>query len=90
MTKKQRALVVELLRCGADLHRVGLADDTGPHHVFGGIGVATNFLDASYEAWEAAKDSWEAVAASMTDFTGWTYGDVCLEAAARVEEGSWP
>jgi hypothetical protein len=79
VTKRERAAVVELLRCAAEIHRVGCDD------VYGGIGVATNWLDVSFEIWECAKNEWERVADALGGLKGWTYSDVCLEAAARLE-----
>lgn len=76
MTKRQRAQVVELLRCAADLH-VG-DSDTGLAH-------ATDALEADH-LWKLAL---EARVAARSD--GPTeYLHTCLEAAARVEEGSYP
>lgn len=80
MTKKQRAQVVELLRCA---------------HEARGIGNAAEFLGLYRgPAWGAAINAWEATADAITEargnLAGVTYEDVCLEAAASVEEGSWP
>ncbi len=77
MTKRQRAKVVELLRCAADRQSIGYAaaalDEwhTPPHN------------DA-IRAWE------DTVSSLYMPLTGTTYSDVCLEAAQRVEEGTWP
>jgi hypothetical protein len=86
MTKRQRAQVVELLRCAADLWQRGM----------GGIGAAeVAFVgeQAARPIWKIACRAWESASNSIhpeTRFAGWSYGDVCLLAAARVEEGSYP
>jgi hypothetical protein len=78
MTKRKRAQVVELLRCAADLWVCGE----------GGIGNAAFHLD-SHMVWLSAVSSWDRAAESMCIWADVTYGDVCLEAAANVEDGSW-
>jgi hypothetical protein len=75
LTKKQRAEVVELLRCAADREY--------------GIRTTSNWLyfrglRISFQAEEAAMEAWWSVP-SRDD-----HRQACLEAAARVEEGSWP
>ena len=84
LSKKQRAQVVELLRCAADLHTIGL----------GGVGMATSWLygDAHPEppCWFQCVLAWNDAVNTFTSWGGTTYADVCLEAAQRVEEGSWP
>jgi len=90
MTKRQRAQVVELLRCANDVYRVGRDG------FFGGTAVACVWIHGERESdqvrriWRLANAAWDAAAGSMTDLRTWSYADVCLEAAARVEEGSWP
>lgn len=92
LTKKQREQVVELLRCAADrtLMRSGEITLSGP------FAIASRGVDD-----RAVNDeAWRARAASMRDLFG-PDGDVIdmpnddyqtclLEAAQRVEEGTWP
>ena len=80
MTRAERAAVVELLRCAADLWNVN----------GNGIGVASVFLESGNMRWCCAVEAWDATAGNGEGLAGWTYADVCLEAAQRVEEGSWP
>ena len=84
MTKRQRAQVVELLRCAADLT---------PDDPCDMLADATGYLDAVGEytqaiAYDAVND------VSPYGLTHDTTHDEeranLLEAAARVEEGSWP
>lgn len=80
MTPKQRADVVELLRCAADCwHTIGC-----------GIGGAWHLLQCDGEIHDAAVKAWDMTARNHeypTVIRGYTYADMCLEAAARVEEG---
>jgi hypothetical protein len=71
LTKKQRAEVVELLRCAFDQGSLFAAC------------VELDRLDLENEAHLAA---WNVIAGNRT--VVWL--DAYLEAAARVEEGSWP
>lgn len=80
MTKKQREQVVELLRCAADVQGIGNAAS------------ALDLIDGPF--WGAAIKAWESTADVITEkrghMSGISYEDICLEAAARVEEGQWP
>ncbi len=85
MTKRQRAQVVELLRCGAhDWNCRG-----------GGTGTAASALGlfntlihiAAVKAWN---DTCDLIACTPLGLAGITFADTCLEAAQRVEEGTWP
>jgi hypothetical protein len=80
MTKRERAQVVELLRCGADLF-VSQGN---------GIGAASSFLLSQNAVFEAAVTAWDETVTGLFDLRGFGYAEVCLEAAARVEEGSSP
>jgi hypothetical protein len=71
MTKRQRAQVVELLRCAADVGSISHADEW-----FG-------FVDRS--VWNSAFQALVDVPDEVQE-----YELRLLEAAARVEEGSWP
>jgi hypothetical protein len=77
VTERNRHMLVEILRCAADV---------------GGIGRALHDLGYRIDGpWQReAVAAWESVAFHLSSLGGWTYGDVCLEAAARVEEGSHP
>ena len=81
MTKKQREQVVELLRCAADL---------------GFRGVAAPLTDASYrlgmrDVVDLADKAIEETVPPGLAGVGWSgFAIECLEAAACVEEGSWP
>lgn len=86
MTRKQRAQVVELLRCAAELavveHPIG--------ELFGHAPAASKFTGAtpSVRAFAelAAKDSMGGSSAPDRD----TFIANVLEAALRVEMGLWP
>jgi len=78
--KSERAQVVELLRCAADLH---ITDGQ-----FGGLWSAGTHLDLSHSylwnlAYQARRDAYNEIG-------GETYLDSCLLSAARIEEGSYP
>ena len=73
MSKAQRAQVVELLRCAADLH-------------FDSRGGLTSIGHDEPEAWTEAYLARNAVLDDIP-LPGF---DALLEAAARVEEGSYP
>ena len=86
MAKRQREQVVELLRCAAD---VGRNSNEGLYSVAGYLDLGTwntkNYKDPT--VWCIACDARNAVFAKGL----WCgYWHECLEAAARVEEGSWP
>lgn len=94
MTEKERERVVELLRCAAELFRVGVVTDDSGFHT-GGLGLARVFVGVSPATWRAAVEAWESVIDTMQsiadwDYAGWGYADVCLEAALRVEQGEYP
>lgn len=84
MTRRERAQVVELLRCAAD--DVALS---------GGLALMVIYAmdDASTDSYLLDALAW----AAMTDANdGWSIGcspdpvATMLEAAQRVEEGTWP
>jgi hypothetical protein len=78
MTKRQRAQVVEFLRCAAEARITGMMLPRV---------TATDWLDASEATAEFAEKAWIAV---CNDVGMSLYQYELLEAAARVEEGSWP
>jgi hypothetical protein len=80
MTRREREQVVELLRCAADVRSIGAA--CARLGVFGG-GVHDHAIDA----WS---DTVRSLQQSRGGLPGNTYADIALEAAARVEEGSYP
>ena len=80
MTKRQRAQVVELLRCAHEVH---------------GIGAAAEYLELyAGTEWGLAIKAWEdtsdAILSRRGNLLGITYEHVCLEAAQRVEDHQWP
>src|SRR5262249_29802188 len=79
MRPEERDQVVELLRCAADL---GIQDR-------GLLVAATTVLDIAWDGPEVeyARRAWRDAYASNEDASD---GESLLEAAARVEEGSWP
>lgn len=87
MTKKQRAQVVELLRCAADSRPDGIG--------LNGMFDTACWLDLSGDKQDAA---WLAVNAVPTraatfcvvGFIDEEYRRCLLEAALRVERGEWP
>jgi hypothetical protein len=78
MTKKQRAQVVELLRCAADIRITGTMIPRAR---------AAYLLGTPERTQRLAEDAWTAV---LNDVGMSLYQYELLEAAARVEEGSWP
>ena len=86
LTAKQRAEVVELLRCAADLSL------NGPvvYGVRPGIGEASLRIygDVCNRTWEIGALSYKYI--ERADFSDSEYAFTCLEAAARVEEKNWP
>jgi hypothetical protein len=76
ISARTREQVVELLRCAADL--CALDHDQG-------LGRACELLDAK-DHWDLAYDA--RIAAKCSGPTEYLY--TCLEAAQRVEEGSYP
>lgn len=93
ISKRQRAQVVELLRCAADL---GIVDNNpcplteAAHNL--GLMRWTSAID--YERDEAVRLADRAIGETewLDEPSGsWRgFGVRCLEAAARVEEGFWP
>lgn len=79
MTKRERAQVVELLRCAADgVDRIAMPFTT-----------AAEILGLRYmPAYSLAKDAFNAT--PFVDVTTDEWHRRFLEAAARVEEGSYP
>lgn len=79
MTKRERAQVVELLRCAADNTQSddlpGFAPFTDASMAFAGYGGL---------AWAAVLAVCDPLSREHDDL------DTFLEAAARVEEGNWP
>jgi hypothetical protein len=77
MTKKQRAQVVELLRCSADVNRFYVAA-----YALGGLQPANEVFHAAWDAFVGihgrAPGYWNNPRKAF------------LEAALRVEEGSYP
>ena len=86
MTKRQRAQVVELLRCAADEHRsgIGLNGMFGPDAELKTQKAAWCAIDAVHKA--GHRD----VPVPSDARADENYRHVLLEAAARVEEGSYP
>lgn len=76
MTAEEREQVVELLRCAADVDSIGDAHD----HIYGRGGAGTY-----YDVWSHA-----VFLRKSAKRPGMDYRTACLEAAQRVEEGSWP
>lgn len=77
MTKRERAQVVELLRCAADGPCPGIEGAARD------LGHGDEYEDKIYAL---AMRAWYAVPIAAKD----SYRSLCLEAAVRVEEGSWP
>lgn len=94
--KKQRAQVVELLRCAADLgiNHNQWCPVTEVGHRLGLIYYGLRAKDDRHDGLLVIADE----AIGLTPFednppglASWVhFGFCCLEAAARVEEGSWP
>lgn len=75
MSEKQRAQVVELLRCAADI----LIDSSYPFPKL----EAAQRLNSNRHVCRLANDACTAIGGTRTDV-------MLLEAAMRVEEGSYP
>ena len=93
MTKSQRDQIVEILRCAADLSSAPRPDSTSPYYeALAAIGSGTHYEPSShYLAWSARCELMREMKGSiLEDFTNEEYRDALLEAAARVEEKSWP
>jgi hypothetical protein len=79
VTKRQRAQVVELLKCAADFRK--------PWSI-NGLSDARDAIGVDFSAFLTAMDATASVAPGFV-----TYADMhagLLEAAARVELGEWP
>lgn len=85
MTRKERAQVVELLRCAADLGISGVSCPlTEASHRLAGLSITDDADDVVRAVIDELSDPW------WSGDTWEDYATHCLEAAARVEEGSWP
>lgn len=87
MTPIERELVVELLRCAADNDPAYEPDDPYGEMLVGLLDAA-DWLDAHPDASDLADKVYEEVADEYGDRHDWRTS--LLEAAQRVEEGSWP
>lgn len=88
LTKRQRAEVVELLRCAAD--RCAIDSSHGLYSVAQLIGYATwteRAVGGDPAVWHFACEARNFV---HQDGYWFGYWHECLEAAMRVEEGTWP
>lgn len=87
MTKKQRAQVVELLRCAADSR----VDGVGLNGMWDGANLVCPTETVERIAWDAVmslqRSSRPRQVVGVVDEH---YRHELLEAAQRVEEGSWP
>jgi hypothetical protein len=87
VTRKERAQVVELLRCAHDVAGIGRAAEwLGYDLLVDGAWSEPVWQRAVY-AWESTSDL---IFAAKGTLSGVTYEDVCLEAAQRVEDKEWP
>lgn len=87
MTPRQRSLVVEVLRCAADLSFVVNPLSTASYRLRTGQRVA----ELAERAWSETYD--DAVRRGLYLQMDGHYASMhstLLEAAARVEEGTWP
>lgn len=84
MTKRERAQVVELLRCAAD--NLTPTSDGAWTDALDGLGVELGVEFAATRAYAAVADGRILVGGFDIELGRSLY----LEAAARVEEGSWP
>lgn len=84
MTKRQREQVVELLRCAADIAV------TKTWRLWGCGPTAADDLMASERTRTLAELAITRVSSGDDAPDGYAYISAALEAAARVEEGSWP
>lgn len=84
LTAKQREEVVELLRCAADLANMdeGVLITAASRL---GISLSSRVFVCACMAWDEVL--W---AEQRGDIKPISNRDLCLEAAARVEERSWP
>ena len=88
MTKRQRAQVVELLRCAADTR----VDGIGLNGMFDGERWASDSKLTTEIAWDAVLSVQEGFngVRRVIGVIDERYRYELLEAAQRVEEGSWP
>lgn len=87
MTKRQRSQVVELLRCAADERADGIGLN-GMWDAERELGIAKPTADRAWDALHSTPPSTlHRVVVGRVDED---YRADLLEAAARVEEGSWP
>lgn len=99
MTRRQRAQVVELLRCACDPHAL-----TQHYTNLGDAAIGLGLNPGGFNFWNTQSDVELLAMAAAADVVGQELGQAhpiawgCskdfvragLEAAARVEEGSWP
>lgn len=81
MTKRERAKVVELLRCGADMNNLVMA------------GYDTGHCDGVYPCSNIYNLACRAYMGTSRATSAWYHARPrkhLLEAAQRVEEGTWP
>lgn len=83
MTKRERAQVVELLRCGADAIRMdGLTSAR--------LWVSEIEQSLALLCFGAEMATAESQGLNFYALTDDMRADLCLEAALRVEQGEWP
>jgi hypothetical protein len=97
MTRAERAAVVELLRCVVDRSQLGYAYRTYHYTPLGDAAIALGHNPGGFNFRNTQSDierlAMEAVAHCNGGFAWGCAKDpdwVALEAAARVEEGTWP
>jgi hypothetical protein len=81
MTKRERARVVELLRCAADARERGSRQLNGRYRAAEGLSIPD---DLRAIAWNAFRQT------SRGEVSDEGYRTELLEAALRVERGEWP
>ena len=88
MNRRERAAVVELLRCAADAR----ADGIGLNGMFDAATALEATRVAQTFAWDALLTVTRNFSAprNVVGLVDEPYRAEMLEAAARVEEGSWP
>lgn len=86
MTKRQRAQVVELLRCAADISATATDRETAPF-ILAGAGAHRDIYNV---AWRARCDTMRGSLGEVLECGNNQYAELLLEAAMRVEEGTWP
>lgn len=97
MTREEREQVVELLRCAADVdpHAENDMDTLGPVLAGWYLGHRSDSTFAPDRVSDLAAVAWQSVAQDLGikwphRVSADAYRLELLEAAARVEEGSWP